>query len=141
MYANMYMRFNAGKCKCMHLGKGNSNHQYNMANTPIENIKTEKDLGVTFDNELKFNEHIALKVKKANQAIGMIRKTFTCMDPDIFIPLYKSLVRPHLEYASVIWSPTYKKDIIAIENVQRRASKMVTGLKEKKLSLIFSLSI
>ena len=125
------LHFNASKCKCMHLGKDNPNHQYSMNNTSIENVSLEKDLGVTFDSELKFNEHIALKVKKANQSVGMIRKSFTCMDPEIFIPLYKSLVRPHLEYASVIWSPTYKKDIIAVENVQRRATKMVTGLKEK----------
>ena len=70
-------------------------------------MKNEKDRGVSFDSELKFYEHISLKVKKANQAIGMIRNTFTCMDPDIFIPLYKSYVLPHLEYASVIWNPTY----------------------------------
>ena len=125
------LRFNATKCKCMHLGKDNPDHQYNMAETPIENVKHEKDLGVTFDQELKFTEHISLKVKKANQTVGMIRKTFTCMDPEIFTPLYKSLVRPHLEYASVIWSPAFKKDIIAVENVQRRATKMVTGLKDK----------
>ena len=43
--------------------------------------------------------------------------------------LYKSFVRPHLEYASVIWTPFYRKDILAIENVQRRATRMVTGLK------------
>jgi len=99
--------------------------------TAIENVKNEKDLGVSFDSELKFNEHISLKVKKANQAIEMIRNTFTCMDPDIFIPLYKSYVRPHLEYASVIWNPTYIKDIVNIENVQRRATKMVNGLQDK----------
>ena len=44
--------------------------------TPIENTTQERDLGVVFDNELKFNEHIALKVKKANQAVGMIKKYF-----------------------------------------------------------------
>ena len=103
------LRFNAGKCKCMHLGKNNIEHQYSMSGTDIENVKHEKDLGVTFDNELKFNEHISLKVKKANQAVGMIKNTFTCMDSEIFIPLYKSYVRPHIEYASVIWSPIYKK--------------------------------
>lgn len=88
-----------------------------MGSKAIENVKNEKDVGVSFDSELKFNEHISLKVNKANQAIGMIRITFTCMDPNIFIPLYKSYVRPHLEYASVIWSPTYIKDIVNIENV------------------------
>ena len=96
----------------------------------IENVTQEKDLGVIIDNELKFNEHIAQKVKKANQALGMIRNTFANLDRDIFLPLYKAFVRPHLEYASVVWTPQYKKDIISIENVQRRATKLVTGLKD-----------
>ena len=97
--------------------------------TPIQNTTQERDLGVVFDNELKFNEHIALKVKKANQAVGMIKNTFSCFDKNIFLPLYKSFVRPHLEYASVIWSPTFKKDIISIENVQRRATRLAIGMK------------
>ena len=46
----------------------------------------------------------------------------------MFLNLFKSVVRPHLEYASTVWSPVYKKlkkDKIAIENVQKRATKLV----------------
>ncbi len=46
----------------------------------------------------------------------------------MFLALFKSMVRPHLEYASVVWAPYFKKDIIAIENVQRRATRMVSDL-------------
>ena len=47
----------------------------------------------------------------------------------IFLNLYKSLVRPHLEYATQIWSPLYRKDKITTENVQRRATRLVKSVK------------
>ena len=57
--------------------------------------------------------------------LGLIKRTFTYMDKEMFLPLFKTLIRPHLEYATVVWSPFLKKDIFLIENVQRRASKIV----------------
>lgn len=47
----------------------------------------------------------------------------------MFLPLYKSIVRPHLEYGSNIWSNCIKKNAIQIENVQRRATKLVKNIK------------
>ena len=56
------------------------------------------------------------------------------MDKEMFLNLLKSLVRPYLEYATTIWSPIYKKDAIQIENVQRRATRLVTSLKHLSYS-------
>ena len=57
----------------------------------------------------------------------------------MFLPLYKALIRPHLEYATVVWSPFLKKDIFLIENVQRRATKIVRSIRnlsyEERLKL------
>ena len=53
------------------------------------------------------------------------------MDKDMFLHLYKSLVRPQLEYATSVWSPLYKKDMIAIENVQRLATRLLPSIKDK----------
>ena len=55
--------------------------------------------------------------------MGLIRRTFINLDEDIFLKLFKALIRPHIEYANTTWNPTKIKDIIAIENVQRRATK------------------
>ena len=51
------------------------------------------------------------------------------MDTDMFLNLYKSTVHPHIEYAVTVCAPLYKKDMIAIENVQRRATQLVTSIK------------
>ena len=50
------------------------------------------------------------------------------MDKEMFLTLYKSLVRPHLEYGSSVWSVIFKKDAIQLENVQRRATKLIPNI-------------
>ena len=78
--------------------------------TTLEKVTKEKDLGVTIDCKLNFRDHILQKVNLVNRNLGIIFRTFTYIDSVIFLNLYKSLVRPHLEYATQIWSPLYKKD-------------------------------
>ena len=60
--------------------------------------------------------------------MAVARKTFDCLDKEIFLYIYKGLVRPHLEYASSVWAPHLIKHIEAIEAVQRRATKLVPGM-------------
>ena len=43
--------------------------------------------------------------------------------------LYKTLVRPHVEYCVSAWSPYYRKDKELLEKVQRRFTKMIKGMK------------
>ena len=68
-------------------------------------------------------------VSKANGIFGMIKRNFTYRTKETILPLYKSLVRPHLDYCSQIWNPHYVKDIKLIEGVQRRATKLVVSVK------------
>ena len=82
-------------------------------------------------------------VNLADRNLGIIFRTFTFLDEESFLHLYKLLVRPHVEYSTPNWSPYYKKDRIRIENVQCRATKLVTSLKNysyterlKKLGLL-----
>ena len=80
------------------------------------------------DTDLKFHKQTGAAVKKANSVLGVIKRTFAKRDDKTFPRLYKTLVRPHLEYGNVVWGPLFQKDIQAIEKVQRRATKMVPGL-------------
>ena len=128
------MEFNNTKCHHLHIGKHDSNLNYTIehqgTDCVITKVDSEKDLGVTIDKNLNFREHISSKINLANRNVGIIFRTFTYLDPEMFKNLYKSIVRPHLEYGTVIWSPMYKKDKIAIENVQRRATKLVRSCKD-----------
>ena len=57
----------------------------------VEKIESIKDLGVTFDNKLKFDEHINNKIKKAYQMLGIVKRNFIYLTPDTFVTLYKTM--------------------------------------------------
>ncbi len=103
------LHFNKTKCKTLYLGKSNVKKPYHMQNGQeqviLEETVAEKDLGVMIDNELSFEIHIAEAIKKANTKLGMIKRTFVCLNESMLTQLYIALVRPHLEYANVSWSP------------------------------------
>ena len=61
--------------------------------------------------------------------MGIIRRTFEYLEDKCFSTVFKSFVRPHIEYANQVWSPT------ALENVQRRATKLIPGYKERLIRL------
>ena len=107
------MIFNNRKCHHMHVGENSEVSTYSMGSgenrTEIQKVKAEKDLDVIIDDKLKFREHITQKVNIANRNLGIIFRTFSYMDTEMFLSLYKSMVRPHIEYATQVWSPIYKK--------------------------------
>ena len=74
----------------------------------LEKVNNEKDLGVIIDQILSFREHITSKINKANRNLGIIFRTFTYIDQEMLLDLYKSIVKPDLEYATPVWSSLYK---------------------------------
>jgi len=60
----------------------------------------------------------------------MIRMTIVIRDKDTILRLYKSLVRPQLEYCIQVWSPYRKQDMEKLKKVQRRTTKMIQGYKD-----------
>ena len=95
-----------------------------MKQIKIENVEFEKDIGVIFYNELESE-----KTNKAHSMYGMLRRTFKHLDEKTFIPLFKSMSRLQLDYASVIWNPYKEKYNEQIEKVQRRATKTLPNLR------------
>jgi ferredoxin len=70
-------------------------------------------------------------VHTASRVLGLIRGTFRNFSREVVIKLYKSLIRPHLEYAVQAWRSHLRRDIDLIEGVQRRATKLLVDLKDK----------
>ena len=121
------MNFNYDKCTHMHLGKDQEFSTYSMGQNGalviINQVKEQKELGVTIHNKLKFVSNIqASMVKKTNRNLGIFKRTFSYLDKTVFLNLFQTIVPPHLEYTSTVWSVLSKKDCISIENVQRRAN-------------------
>ena len=136
---NWLVKFNDKKCKVMHLGKNNQKFDYKINDYTLEKTQSEKDLGITITNDLNWKPHINNAINKANKQLGLIKHSFKYLNQTTGKLLYKSLVRPHLEYGAVIWSPFKKSDIDQIERVQHRATKL-ENLKslsyEKRIEVI-----
>ena len=122
------MLFNFGKCKCLHTGPGNTGMNYEMGGTILSKTVKEKDLGVTMNANMKVSEQCRIAASKGNQVLGMIRRNISYKDKSLIVPLYKAIVRPHLEYCIQAWSPYLRKDIDMLEQIQRRATKLIPGL-------------
>ena len=128
------LKFNKEKCKILHLGKNNPQNKYYVGTDneriPLEVTDLEKDLGIYVDPNLNFKKHIKNIVKKASYSSYKILKNFSFKNSNILIPLFKTLIRPILEYGNSVWSNGIKKYMTKVENVQRKFTKHVKGLNK-----------
>ena len=106
------------------------NVNYKMGDTVLGTTVKEKDLGVTISADMKVSEQCGIAASKGNQILGLIRRNITYKGKKLIIPLYKAIVRPHLEYCIQAWRPYRKKDIDTLERIQRRATKMIPELRD-----------
>ena len=82
-------------------------------------------MGVILNSRLPFDAHSNDKVSKANKILGLIRRILTILNEVTIVQLYKAFVRPQIKFSNCVWSQSLKKHIEIIENVQRKATKLV----------------
>ncbi|KAJ8029222.1 hypothetical protein HOLleu_28564 [Holothuria leucospilota] len=119
------MSFNADKCKVLHFGPKNFRRDYNMNGSILSDVTFEKDLGVVITGDLMPSSQCAAAAARANRVLGLIKRNFSSFSKEIVLNLYKQLVRPHLDYAAQAWSPFYEKDKFLLEQVLRRATRLI----------------
>ena len=100
------------------MGNVNAYTEYKMGDAVLGRTTQENDLLVTFSADMKVSEQCGIAASKRNQIVGLIRRTIMCKEKHLIVPLYKAIVRPHLEYCIQAWRPYRKKDIDMLERIQ-----------------------
>ena len=128
----MPLWLNVAQCNCVSFGKRPRKSYYTISDETLHKSDTVKNLGIIFDTQLKFVDHINNKINKAYQILGIIKRNFIYLTPRSFLILYKFLVRSHLEYGVSVWSPHHEYIIEKLEIVQKRATKLIISIKHLK---------
>ena len=127
------LRFNPVKCKVLHIcGNDNPFNIYSLDGIELETIESEKDLGLIVNNKLDFGDQIKNCLSKANKMIAWISRNIICKSKDVMVLIYRSLIRPHLEYCVQAWSPNPRFGnwglILSIEKVQRKFTRLINDI-------------
>ena len=120
--------------KCYHLPIGQQ-PQFSLSLSTdnsqcIPVVESARDLGIQVSSSFTPTLNCIEAANKARRILFLIRRSFARLTPSIFLPLYTSMVRPHLEYCVQANSPYLRKDIDHLEKVQRLATRMVAGYRE-----------
>ena len=123
------MKFHPDKCNVLSVTQKRKPIQYNytLRGHPLLKVKNAKYLGITIQDNLKFDKHINNITNKANQTLGFLKRNLKIQSSKVKEHAYKALVRPKLEYSSTVWDPHTKSQINQIEKVQRRAARFVSN--------------
>ena len=130
------LTFNISKCKKdAHRQRQSKIRVYSTMTTKNNNIilaetVQEKDLGVWISNNLKWEKQVVAATQQAMLVLHSVKRAFIHFNRETFNIVYNTYITPHLEYCVQAWSPCYAKDILMLEKVQLRATKLVIGLKE-----------
>lgn len=122
------MRLNVSKCKAMRVSRSISHDvpcDYTLNHSNLNHVSSYKYLGVYISNNFSWNTHVDYITNNANRTLGYLRRNFSLAPTDLKLLLYKTLVRPKLEYASSIWDPHTNCLIDSIEAIQNRSARFI----------------
>ena len=103
------LKFNAHKCKRMHIGRKNRKYTYRMEDKILDEAEEEKDLGEWLKNSLKPEKQVTTEVNKAIATLRSIHRSFASYNKEPFHITYRTYVRPHVEYCEQAWAPYFER--------------------------------
>ena len=127
--SNNRISFNISKSSVIHLGANSFKLPYFLNGAKLSPKDTIRDLGILVDYKLNFHNQCAAAAKKATSTAHYILKSFSFLNPYLFTKLFKTFIRPHLEYCIQVWRPHCKKSIELLEKTQRKITKWCPGLR------------
>ena len=123
------LQLNLSKCKVLQISNRRVSQTlssaYYLKGVSLEWVDSFTYLGVVINKKLKWGDHIATKVAKANSILGLLKRSMYGCSEVAKKKAFVSLVRPHVEYCAAVWNPHLKKDIDAVEKIQRRGSRWI----------------
>lgn len=86
--------------KVMHFDSHNRQFTYHMKGKQLEEVNSEKDVGVIISSNLKVADHCRHAYATANRMLGLFSWTVKFRNVDVMVRRYKSVIRSHLEYST-----------------------------------------
>lgn len=130
------MTLNTSKCKVMQVTrKMPHSHNYTLNGNILETVPSYKYLGVIISSNLSWEPHINYITNNANRTLGYLKRNFSGLTSTLKLQLYKTLVRPKLEYAASIWDPGLAYLISSVESVQNRSARFILSKYHRTASV------
>jgi len=126
------MALNDSKTKVMVFGDSTDSIDISINGNMVEQVDTQKYLGVMLDQQLNFSlqaDWAVSKVKRAAAKVALLYDGREGIPLQTGINLYKTLIRPHLEYAVPVWAAMSDKDQLKLEKAQVQCLKAIIGAK------------
>ena len=98
-----------------------------MNNEYIKQVTHHKHLGLFLSSDGTWHEHIDYITSKAWQRVHIMRKLKCLLDRESLQTIYTSFSRPILEYSDIVWDNITQYEVIALQNIQIEAARIVTG--------------
>jgi hypothetical protein len=124
------LSINNKKSTVLHFGHANPRRGYFISGNKLSLSSSTKDLGVIIDSSLKFDVHVDSIIKKTYNKAHFIMRSFCHLNTKLFSALFKTFIRPCLEYCNQICRPVYSTHLEKLELCQRRITKWCPAIRK-----------